>query len=100
MCNRFYYVKILYYIILFYNIGEAERVERVQKYWYWLDVQNDEKIICQICQECQKLHKQAGAGAVPSSGLVDSWVKIYSFFVGDPKQETGWSLDEVKIKPW
>ena len=33
--------------------------------------------------------KQAGAGAVPSSGLVDSWVKIYSFFVGDPKQETG-----------
>ena len=36
-----------------------------------------------------KNEKQAGAGAVPSSGLVDSWVKIYSLFVGDPKQETG-----------
>ena len=48
----------------------------------------------------EKKQKQAGAGAVPSSGLVDSWVKFYYFFVGDPKQETGWSLDEVKIMPW
>ena len=62
------------------------------------------KQIQRKCKKCkrkmQKSNKQAGAGAVPSSGLVDSWVKIYSFFVGDPKQETGWSLDEVKIKPW
>ena len=29
--------------------------------------------------------KQAGAGAVPNSGLVNTLVKIELFFVGDPK---------------
>ena len=44
------------------------------------------------------------AGAVPSSGLVNSLVKIEFFFCWRSKikhmMNSRWSLDEVKVKPW
>ena len=54
--------------------------------------------------EIKKTQKQAGAGAVPSSGLVNSLVKIDFFFCWRSKikhmMNSRWSLDEVKVKPW
>ena len=38
-----------------------------------------------IRKEKREKTKQAGAGAVPSSTLVNTLVKIEGFFVGDPK---------------